>query len=201
MGPDSSCSACRSFRPCSPRSRCRARVSRRRSYRSMSRASRRTSSCSARYLAGMVIGFCADACCWPGSCSRSSACTLPVDPTPVIIGSALYVFCVVSFGSARRRAAIPNTRAASRAGRRARRLPARVPCSPGSSSRSRTSPVRSGGSRISSRRATTSSSCATPSCRGGGWPAVWWAVLAIGAIGLVFYVLAWRVMRRMQVKA
>jgi phage shock protein PspC (stress-responsive transcriptional regulator) len=30
---------------------------------------------------------------------------------------------------------------------------------------------------------------------------VWWAVLAIGAIGLVFYVLAWRVMRRMQVKA
>jgi ABC-2 type transport system permease protein len=37
--------------------------------------------------------------------------------------------------------------------------------------------------------------------QGGGWPAVWWAVLAIGAIGLVFYTLAWRVMRRMQVKA
>jgi hypothetical protein len=30
---------------------------------------------------------------------------------------------------------------------------------------------------------------------------VWWAVLAIGAIGLVFYTLAWRSMRRMQVKA
>src|SRR5438876_914348 len=37
--------------------------------------------------------------------------------------------------------------------------------------------------------------------QGGGWPAVWWAVLAIGAIGLVFYGLAWRAMRRMQVKA
>src|SRR6266571_2592977 len=37
--------------------------------------------------------------------------------------------------------------------------------------------------------------------QGGGWPAVWWAVLAIGAIGLVFYTLAWRSMRRMQVKA
>ena len=37
--------------------------------------------------------------------------------------------------------------------------------------------------------------------QGGGWPAVWWAVLAIGAIGLVFYVLAWCAMRRMQVKA
>jgi ABC-2 type transport system permease protein len=37
--------------------------------------------------------------------------------------------------------------------------------------------------------------------QGGGWPAVWWAVLAIGAIGLVFYALAWRAMHRMQVKA
>jgi ABC-2 type transport system permease protein len=37
--------------------------------------------------------------------------------------------------------------------------------------------------------------------QGGGWPAVWWAVLAIGAIGAVFYALAWRTMRRMQVKA
>ena len=37
--------------------------------------------------------------------------------------------------------------------------------------------------------------------QGGGWPAVWWAVLAIGAIASVFYTLAWRSMRRMQVKA
>jgi ABC-2 type transport system permease protein len=37
--------------------------------------------------------------------------------------------------------------------------------------------------------------------QGGGWASVWWAVLAIGAIGLGYYGLAWTTMRRMQVKA
>jgi ABC-2 type transport system permease protein len=37
--------------------------------------------------------------------------------------------------------------------------------------------------------------------RGGGWPAVWWAVGMIGLLGLAFYALAWRTMRRMQVTA
>jgi ABC-2 type transport system permease protein len=37
--------------------------------------------------------------------------------------------------------------------------------------------------------------------QGGGWPAVWFAVLMIAALGAVFYVLAWLSMRRMQVKA
>lgn len=36
--------------------------------------------------------------------------------------------------------------------------------------------------------------------QGGGWPAVWWKVLVIGLIGLIFYMAAWRSMRRMQVK-
>jgi len=35
---------------------------------------------------------------------------------------------------------------------------------------------------------------------GGGWPAVWYKVLIIGVIGGTFYFLAWRNMRRMQVK-
>lgn len=35
---------------------------------------------------------------------------------------------------------------------------------------------------------------------GGGWPAVWWKVLIVGAIGAGFYWLAWRNMRRMQLK-
>jgi ABC-2 type transport system permease protein len=35
---------------------------------------------------------------------------------------------------------------------------------------------------------------------GGGWPSVWARVLAIAAIGSVFYVIAWRNLRRMQVK-
>jgi ABC-2 type transport system permease protein len=36
--------------------------------------------------------------------------------------------------------------------------------------------------------------------QGGGWPAVWFSVLMIAVLGAVFYTLAWRVMRRMQVK-
>jgi ABC-2 type transport system permease protein len=35
---------------------------------------------------------------------------------------------------------------------------------------------------------------------GGGWPAIWWKVLMIGGIGAFFYLIAWRNMRRMQLK-
>ena len=37
--------------------------------------------------------------------------------------------------------------------------------------------------------------------QGGGWPATWYKVLEIAATGAIFYGLAWRTMRRMQVKA
>jgi ABC-2 type transport system permease protein len=37
--------------------------------------------------------------------------------------------------------------------------------------------------------------------QGGGWPAVWWKTLIIGVIGMVFYLLAWLNKRRMQLKA
>ena len=37
--------------------------------------------------------------------------------------------------------------------------------------------------------------------RGGGWPAVWNGPLALAAIGLFFFVMAWRRMRHMQVEA
>ncbi len=37
--------------------------------------------------------------------------------------------------------------------------------------------------------------------QGGGWPAVWWKVIVIGVIGGFFYLLAWRKMRRMQLAA
>jgi ABC-2 type transport system permease protein len=37
--------------------------------------------------------------------------------------------------------------------------------------------------------------------KGGGWPATWFSVLMIGVIGTIFYLLAWRNMRRMQLKA
>jgi ABC-2 type transport system permease protein len=37
--------------------------------------------------------------------------------------------------------------------------------------------------------------------QGGGWPATWWKVGIIGIIGSLFYTLAWRNLRRMQLKA
>jgi ABC-2 type transport system permease protein len=37
--------------------------------------------------------------------------------------------------------------------------------------------------------------------QGGGWPAMWFSVLMIAVLGTVFYWLAWRTMRRMQVNA
>jgi ABC-2 type transport system permease protein len=37
--------------------------------------------------------------------------------------------------------------------------------------------------------------------QGGGWPAVWYKELIIGVIGVVFFSLAWLNKRRMQVKA
>src|ERR1700682_5806438 len=36
--------------------------------------------------------------------------------------------------------------------------------------------------------------------QGGGWPAVWFKVLIVGVIGTIFYGIAWRGMRKMQVK-
>jgi len=36
--------------------------------------------------------------------------------------------------------------------------------------------------------------------QGGGWPAVWWKLFIIALIGLVFYMIAWRSLRRMQLK-
>jgi ABC-2 type transport system permease protein len=37
--------------------------------------------------------------------------------------------------------------------------------------------------------------------QGGGWPSAWSSVLVIGLIGLIFFSLAWSRIRRMQVKA
>lgn len=37
--------------------------------------------------------------------------------------------------------------------------------------------------------------------RGGGWPATWLKVVFIGAMGAIFYVMAWHKMRRMQIEA
>jgi ABC-2 type transport system permease protein len=120
------------------------------------------------------------------------------DPTPLVVASVLFLFCVVSFGTLVG-AAIPNQAAAIQA-------------------------VAMGGfllsfllsglifpiENIPPALAWVSNLVQAryyivvvrdAFLQGGGWPAVWWAVLAIGAIGLVFYALAWRTMRRMQLRA
>src|SRR5579864_4916281 len=119
------------------------------------------------------------------------------DPTPLLVASLLYVFCVASFG-VMVGAAIPNQAAAMQA-------------------------VMMGGfllvfmlSGLMFPLSNVPAGLRWLSTlvwaryyievvrdmflQGGGWPAVWWKVLAIGAIGSVFYTGAWRRMRRMQLE-
>jgi drug efflux transport system permease protein len=120
------------------------------------------------------------------------------DPTPFVAGSLLYVFCMAAFASFVG-AAIPNQAAAVQAVALGgfllsfllsglifpvENIPAGLQwVSYGVQARYYVVIVRDA------------------FLQGGGWPAVGGAVLAIGAIGLVFYTFAWRSMRRMQVKA
>ena len=150
-----------------------------------------------KILAGMVIGF-AQCGLLAGLMFTLFGLHFAGDPTPVIVGSALFVFCVVSFGSLVG-AAIPNQAAAVQAVALGGFLLAfllsglifPIENIPGT--------LRWLSNFVQARYYIVIVRDAF--LQGGGWPAVWGAVLAIGAIGLVFYVLAWRVMRRMQVKA
>jgi ABC-2 type transport system permease protein len=120
------------------------------------------------------------------------------DPTPLLVGSALFLFCVVSFGSLVG-AAIPNQAAAVQGVSLGGFLLAfllsglifpieNIPPSLAWISNL----VQARYFIVIVRDAFL---------QGGGWPAVWWEVLMIGVIGSVYYGLAWRTMRRMQVKA
>src|SRR5436309_7029991 len=150
-----------------------------------------------KILAGMVIGF--------AQCMLLAVLMFTLfglrfagDPTPVIVGSVLFVFCVMSFGSLVG-AAIPNQAAAVQAVALGGFLLSfllsglifPIENIPGT--------LRWISNFVQARYYVLIVRDAF--LQGGGWPAVWWAVLAIGAIGLVFYGLAWRAMRRMQVKA
>jgi ABC-2 type transport system permease protein len=120
------------------------------------------------------------------------------DPTPLLAGSVLFLFCVVSFG-ALVGGAIPNQAAAIQAVALGGFLLAfllsglifpveNIP------------PALAWISNLVQARYYIVV-VRDAFLQGGGWPAVWWAVLAIGAIGLVYFGLAWRALRRMQVKA
>jgi ABC-2 type transport system permease protein len=120
------------------------------------------------------------------------------DPTPFVAGSVLFVFCVVSFG-ALVGAAIPNQAAAVQAVALGGFLLAFLLSGLIFPIENIPDALRWISSLVQARYYVVIVRDAF--LQGGGWPAVWWAVAAIGAIGLVFYSLAWRTLRRMQVRA
>jgi ABC-2 type transport system permease protein len=150
-----------------------------------------------KILAGMVIGIVQ----WllvMGLMFTLFGLRLAGDPTPLLAGSLLFLFCVVSFG-ALVGGAIPNQAAAVQGVSLGGFLLAfllsglifpieNIPRSLAWIS----SLVQARYYIVLVRDAFL---------QGGGWPAVWWAVLMIGVIGAVYYALAWLAMRRMQVKA
>jgi ABC-2 type transport system permease protein len=120
------------------------------------------------------------------------------DPTPLLVGSALFVFCVVSFGSLVG-VAIPNQAAAVQAVALGGFLLSFLLSGLIFPIENIPDGLRWISSLVQARYYVVIVRDAF--LQGGGWPAVWWAVLAIGAIGAAFYALAWCTLRRMQVKA
>ena len=150
-----------------------------------------------KILAGMVVGV--------AQCSLLALLMVTLfglrfagDPTPIIAGSALFVFCVMSFGSMVG-AAIPNQAAAVQAVALGGFLLAFLLSGLIFPVENIPDGLRWISNFVQARYYVIIVRDAF--LQGGGWPAVWWAVAAIGGIGLVFYALAWRTMRRMQVKA
>ncbi len=120
------------------------------------------------------------------------------DPTPMLVASLLYTFCVATFGTMIG-AAIPNQAAAIQAVSLfgfllvfllsglifpVENIPAGLRW---------VSNIVWGRYYITVVRDSL--------LQGGGWPAVWFSVMMIGLLAAVLYVVAWRKMRRMQVEA
>jgi ABC-2 type transport system permease protein len=120
------------------------------------------------------------------------------DPTPVIVATILYTFCVASFGTMIG-AAVPNQAAALQAVALGGFLLVFLlsglifPIQNIPIGLRWISNVVWGRYYIEIVRDAL--------LQGGGWPAVWYKVLFIFVIGALFYTLAWLAMRKMQVKA
>jgi ABC-2 type transport system permease protein len=150
-----------------------------------------------KILAGMAVGLmqCVLAV---GLMFTLFGLRLAGDPTPLAAGSVLYVFCMASFGSLVG-AAIPNQAAAVQAVALGGFLLSFLLSGLIFPIENIPEGLRWISNLVQARYYVVVVRDAF--LQGGGWPAVWWAVLAIGGIGLAFYTLAWRSMRRMQVKA
>lgn len=123
---------------------------------------------------------------------------MPGDPTPFVVATILYAFCVASFGTMVG-AAIPNQVAAIQAVAFGGFLLVfllsglmfpidNIPAG-----------IRWISNFIWGRYYIEIVRDAL--LEGGGWPATWFKVLVIGIIGPIFYLIAWRKMRRMQLAA
>ena len=120
------------------------------------------------------------------------------DPTPFIVATLLYAFCVAAFGTLIG-AAIPNQAAAIQAVALGGFLLVFLLSG-------LIFPVQNipGGLRWISNIVWGRyyiEIVRDALLKGGGWPANWFPVMMIGLIGMLFYLIAWRNMRRMQLKA
>ncbi len=150
-----------------------------------------------KILAGMMIGL-AEWCLLLGLMFTLFGLRFAGDPTPLVVGTVLFLFCVVTFGSLVG-AAIPNQAAAVQAVALGGFLLAFLLSGLIFPIENIPAALRWISDLVQARYFIVVVRDAF--LQGGGWPAVWWAVPAVGVIGLVYYGLAWWTMRRMQVKA
>jgi ABC-2 type transport system permease protein len=150
-----------------------------------------------KVLAGMLIGL-AEWLLALGLMFTLFGLRLAGDPTPLGVASILFLFCVVSFG-ALVGAAIPNQAAAIQAVAMGGFLLAFLLSGLIFPVENIPAGLRWISNLVQARYFIVVVRDAF--LQGGGWPAVWWAVLAIGGIGLGFYGFAWRTLRRMQIAA
>jgi ABC-2 type transport system permease protein len=120
------------------------------------------------------------------------------DPTPFLLGSVFYFFCVASFGTFVG-AGIPNQAAAIQAVALGGFLLVFLLSGLVFPVENIPAGLRWVSSIVWGRYYIQIVRDAL--LEGGGWPATWFSVLMIALLGGVFYTLAWNTMRRMQVKA
>src|SRR3984893_3449436 len=124
--------------------------------------------------------------------------TLAGDPTPFLVATVLYAFCVASFGIMVG-AAIPSQAAAMQAVALGGFLLVFLLSGLISPIANIPAGLRWLSNLIWGRYYIEIVRDAL--LQGGGWPATWYKVLEIAATGGIFYARAWRTMRRMQVRA
>jgi ABC-2 type transport system permease protein len=153
------------------------------------------------FLAGKILSFmivaCAECALLVAMLFLAFDARLAGDPTPFIVATVLYAFCVASFGTMVG-AAIPNQVAAMQMVMFGGFL--LVFMLSGLIFPLSNVPV---GLRWLSNFVWARyyiEIVRDAFLQGGGWPAVWYKVLAIGTVGSAFFTLAWRRMRRMQLE-